>query len=187
MVKPNMTSVEVSGVEFEVTNEMVIDFMLGKDTDMLGLYPDGSYYVEEWVGHEAGGEEQPLLALRCVGKGNHNYEHYARDWAQWDEDLGMWKDMETGEYMDDDTMISKCIEEGDGSGNEDLAKQINVIAGMQITLEDPEAKDEREEFRALGYEAREYTVRPGAGNQSSGRINVPKAWEGKRVLIIRLE
>jgi hypothetical protein len=55
------------------------------------------------------------------------------------------------------------------------------------TLEDENATDDREEFRALGYEAREYTVRPGAGNQSSGRINVPKDWEGERVMIIRLE
>lgn len=36
-----------------------------------------------------------------------------------------------------------------------------------------------------GFEVREYTVRPGAGNQSSGRINVPKEWEGKRVMIVR--
>jgi len=55
------------------------------------------------------------------------------------------------------------------------------------TLEDENATEDREEFRALGYEAREYTVRPGAGNQSSGRINVPKEWEGKRVMIVRLD
>jgi hypothetical protein len=39
----------------------------------------------------------------------------------------------------------------------------------------------------FGFEVREYTVRPGAGNQSSGRINVPKDWEGKRVMIVRLD
>jgi hypothetical protein len=55
------------------------------------------------------------------------------------------------------------------------------------TLEDPGATEDREEFRALGYEVREYTVRPGAGNQSSGRINVPKDWEGRKVMIVRLD
>ena len=37
-----------------------------------------------------------------------------------------------------------------------------------------------------GFAVKEVTVRPGAGNQSSGRINVPKDWEGRRVIIICL-
>lgn len=40
-------------------------------------------------------------------------------------------------------------------------------------------------FGIAGYEAIEKTV--ASGNQSSARINVPLAWQGKKVIVVRLE
>jgi len=40
-------------------------------------------------------------------------------------------------------------------------------------------------FEINGYEAREFTVR--SGNNSSARLNVPLGWQGKKVMVIRLE
>ena len=40
-------------------------------------------------------------------------------------------------------------------------------------------------FEINGYEAREFIVR--SGNNSSARLNVPLAWLGKKVMVIRLE
>jgi hypothetical protein len=41
------------------------------------------------------------------------------------------------------------------------------------------------EFRINGIEAIEKTV--ASGNKSSARVNVPPSWQGKRVILIRLE
>lgn len=41
------------------------------------------------------------------------------------------------------------------------------------------------EFRIVGIEAREFTVR--SGSQTSARINVPAEWIGKKVMLVRLE
>ena len=41
------------------------------------------------------------------------------------------------------------------------------------------------EFKINGYEAHEKTV--ASGNQSSARINVPPSWQGKKVMVVRLE
>lgn len=41
------------------------------------------------------------------------------------------------------------------------------------------------EFNIYGYEAVEKTV--ASGNKSSARINVPTSWQGKRVMVVRLE
>ena len=45
--------------------------------------------------------------------------------------------------------------------------------------------DERRSFVLKGYELIEKFVR--VGNDSSGRLNMPKSWEGKRVAVVRLE
>lgn len=42
-----------------------------------------------------------------------------------------------------------------------------------------------QKFEIRGYEALEKIVKP--GNKSSGRLNMPKSWEGCRVLVVRLD
>jgi len=44
---------------------------------------------------------------------------------------------------------------------------------------------EKHFFEISGYEALEKTVR--SGNQSSSRVNLPPDWQGKRVMIVRLD
>lgn len=41
------------------------------------------------------------------------------------------------------------------------------------------------EFRIVGIEAREFTVR--SGSNTSARINVPAEWIGKKVMVVRVE
>jgi GMP synthase-like glutamine amidotransferase len=58
---------------------------------------------------------------------------------------------------------------------------------LYAVVRDPEPlyHDFRHEFRIVGIEAREFTVR--SGSQTSARINVPAEWIGKKVMLVRLE
>lgn len=60
---------------------------------------------------------------------------------------------------------------------EDEADEILHDLGIEIHI--------MHEFKINGYEAVEKTV--ASGNQSSARINVPPSWQGKRVMVVRLE
>jgi hypothetical protein len=54
---------------------------------------------------------------------------------------------------------------------------------LYAVVHDPETL--YHEFRIVGIEAREFTVR--SGSQTSARINVPAEWIGKKVMLVRLE
>jgi hypothetical protein len=58
---------------------------------------------------------------------------------------------------------------------------------LYAVVRDPEPlyHEFRHEFRIVGIEAREFTVR--SGSQTSARINVPAEWIGKKVMLVRLE
>ena len=64
---------------------------------------------------------------------------------------------------------------------------IKIGDPLYAVVRDPEPlyHDFRHEFRIVGIEAREFTVR--SGSQTSARINVPAEWIGKKVMLVRLE
>lgn len=67
---------------------------------------------------------------------------------------------------------------------EELDKKIEEL---KLKLTESAACNEVQihEFRIKGIEAVPKTV--ASGNKSSARINVPPSWQGKRVMVVRLE
>jgi putative transposon-encoded protein len=48
-----------------------------------------------------------------------------------------------------------------------------------------DADDRADRYEINGYEVIEKVVRP--GNESSGRLNMPLSWVGKRVKVVRID
>jgi len=114
----------ISHLEYEITNVMTSSQLCGEHGETFGLYRDGSFATGDSVGDEIAENERPIICVGCTGISNLDLSYYSNGWATWDTHTYDYVVDETGEHISEEEMLSRCVSEGDGNLNEELAQML---------------------------------------------------------------
>lgn len=57
-------------IEHAITNKVVYDYYLAEYGEHLGVYPDGTAFIDQSVGDEISPEDRPIATIKCPGFSN---------------------------------------------------------------------------------------------------------------------